>query len=128
MKGFVGVFLVLVSFSCSEGEVSRIRCTEGDVNYEEGESWKRSACVTCTCENGVPLCISIQCRDPGCSNPVTLPDQCCPTCPTVGLSQGDLIYAVQVCFWLNRVYHRYLNIQPWVYCITYSAAQEVQMS
>ena len=97
MKGFAGAFLVLVSLSCPE-EVSRIGCTDGDVNYEEGEPWKRRASVTCTCETGLPLCISIQCRDPVCSNPITLPDQCCPTCPTVGLSQGNLMYAVQVCF------------------------------
>lgn len=63
--------------------VTSLGCMDENVHYNEGEMWRRSACITCTCEEGLPLCSSEQCLAPECDNPITVPDQCCPTCPFV---------------------------------------------
>ena len=55
-------------------------CTENSVHYEEGESWQRDACVTCTCVAGLPLCASVQCQVPDCEHMIMIPGQCCPLC------------------------------------------------
>lgn len=58
-----------------------VACTEpnGD-RYNEGESWQRDLCTSCTCTNGHPLCSAISCAPPSCTNYVQLADRCCPTC------------------------------------------------
>ena len=55
-------------------------CTENNVHYEEGESWQRDACISCTCEAGLSLCSSLQCAVPDCEILIMIPGQCCPTC------------------------------------------------
>ena len=58
-------------------------CTMDNASYSEGDSWQLSVCVTCTCRDGQPVCDSIECETPECSNAVVYPDQCCPMCPAV---------------------------------------------
>ena len=66
--------------------ISSNGCTEDDgVHYSEGETWKRDSCVTCTCEAGLPLCSSVSCVLPDCENPVHLPGECCPSCPSLSI-------------------------------------------
>ena len=55
-------------------------CPENGTSYSEGETWKRDDCTTCTCINGFTLCSAVSCLPLSCSNPVYLPDQCCPVC------------------------------------------------
>ena len=67
-------------------------CTEQDgTHYNAGETWKRDACVTCTCEDGIPLCSSESCVLPDCNNPIRLPGHCCPVCPLVALAPPPMV-------------------------------------
>ena len=80
-------------------------CVEDGIQYQNGESWKRNPCVTCTCEDGFPLCISLQCIFPSCDNPIQRPDQCCLTCPPTVSSPSSMASAsLNNCKYHDRTY------------------------
>ncbi|KAL3884246.1 hypothetical protein ACJMK2_030464 [Sinanodonta woodiana] len=58
-------------------------CQHQGVQYEDGAQWmlQNNPCVTCTCYGGFVTCMEVQCVTP-CRNPVSVPGQCCPVCPT----------------------------------------------
>ncbi|XP_035826566.1 uncharacterized protein LOC101845560 [Aplysia californica] len=58
-------------------------CTFRGILYDDNASWlmQDNPCITCTCNAGLVTCMETECFVP-CSNPVTVPGQCCPVCPT----------------------------------------------
>ena len=63
-------------------------CSENGIHHQEGETWERDSCTSCTCEAGVPLCTSIQCYVPdNCEELVLNLGQCCPTCVSIAAPQ-----------------------------------------
>ena len=71
-------------------------CSENGVQYQEGESWQRDACTTCSCQAGLPLCTSIQCAVPNdCEQLIITPGQCCPTCASIAAPQPVIIATPQ---------------------------------
>ena len=70
--------------------------SEEGVHYQEGESWQRDTCTTCTCQAGLPLCTSIQCEVPeNCEQLILTPGQCCPTCASVSAPTPLIVSAPQ---------------------------------
>ncbi|XP_053956563.1 mucin-2-like, partial [Anastrepha ludens] len=48
-----------------------------------GSDWyENDFCTKCHCENGVRECVESLCKPVTCSNPIKVPGQCCPQCPT----------------------------------------------
>ncbi|XP_038047824.1 kielin/chordin-like protein isoform X2 [Patiria miniata] len=59
-------------------------CLYEGFEYNSGETWVSplNPCINCQCQEGITLCTEIRCLTPDfCTNPVSQPDQCCPTCP-----------------------------------------------
>ncbi|KAJ8022077.1 Chordin [Holothuria leucospilota] len=65
-----------------------------------GSKWRaeydRTGCTTCVCEKGAVICDPILCPSVDCDDAITLPGECCPSCPVVQdpqevecYSQGD---------------------------------------
>nr|XP_055029771.1 kielin/chordin-like protein isoform X2 [Misgurnus anguillicaudatus] len=57
-------------------------CRYAGVEYRNGQEFSDSAdrCRHCVCTNGQVNCNRRPCHNPGCSHPITRPDQCCPVC------------------------------------------------
>ncbi|XP_066541573.1 kielin/chordin-like protein [Hoplias malabaricus] len=51
--------------------------------YENGQIFSDpdNPCQSCTCQDGSVQCAAVHCPSISCSNPYTLPGQCCPQCP-----------------------------------------------
>jgi len=56
------------------------QCQSGGVSYSNGEIWF-DGCRQCLCHRGDQLCALISCPTPKCSQPILLPNRCCPSCP-----------------------------------------------
>jgi len=56
------------------------RCQSGSFSYSNGEIWF-DGCRQCLCHKGEQLCGLISCPTPECSQPILLPNRCCPSCP-----------------------------------------------
>ncbi|KAI7802308.1 kielin/chordin-like protein isoform X1 [Triplophysa rosa] len=57
-------------------------CMYAGVEYQNGQEFSDPAdhCGRCMCMSGYVTCNRRQCHHPGCSHPITRPDQCCPVC------------------------------------------------
>ncbi len=55
--------------------------TPDDVKHAHGEKWSDGDCKSCKCNNGQTDCNELNCPSPDCSNPITVPGQCCKQCP-----------------------------------------------
>ena len=68
-----------------EGECCPVCSTECESSdgqtYSDGEIWRPNPCKRCRCDAGLAKCTTVQCDHPNCSNPIFLPDVCCPVCP-----------------------------------------------
>ncbi|CAF3778984.1 unnamed protein product [Adineta steineri] len=60
------------------------QCQSGLFSYSNGEIWF-DGCRQCLCHKGEQLCALISCPAPKCSQPIFLPNRCCPSCPDPGL-------------------------------------------
>ena len=56
------------------------QCHSGLFSYSNGEIWF-DGCRQCLCHRGEQLCALISCPTPKCSQPIILPNRCCPSCP-----------------------------------------------
>ena len=56
------------------------QCHSGSFSYSNGEIWS-DGCRQCLCYKGEQLCALISCPTPKCSQPILLPNRCCPSCP-----------------------------------------------
>lgn len=56
------------------------QCQSGLFSYSNGEIWF-DGCRQCLCHKGEQLCALISCPTPKCSQPIILPNRCCPSCP-----------------------------------------------
>lgn len=56
------------------------QCQSDLFSYSDGEIWF-DGCRQCFCYRGEQLCALISCPTPKCSQPVLLPNRCCPSCP-----------------------------------------------
>jgi hypothetical protein len=56
------------------------QCQSGSFTYSNGEIWF-DGCRQCLCHRGEQLCALISCPIPKCSQPILLPNRCCPSCP-----------------------------------------------
>ncbi|XP_071044189.1 kielin/chordin-like protein [Parasteatoda tepidariorum] len=58
-------------------------CSFEGRNYSNQEIFISSSnpCDECICKNGTVTCHSLQCSQPICSNPILMPNTCCPICP-----------------------------------------------
>ncbi len=56
------------------------QCQSGGISYSNGEIWF-DGCRQCLCHRGDQLCALISCPTPKCSQPILLPNRCCPSCP-----------------------------------------------
>ena len=56
------------------------QCQTGSLSYSNGEIWF-DGCRQCLCYKGQILCALISCPILKCSQPILLPNRCCPTCP-----------------------------------------------
>ncbi|XP_069129569.1 uncharacterized protein [Argopecten irradians] len=70
-----------------------VGCEHKGERYQDGQQWKMPAnpCVTCSCSAGLITCMEMQCFNT-CDNPVNVPGQCCPVCPSCrynGLTYND---------------------------------------
>ncbi|KAI5742992.1 hypothetical protein M8J77_013387 [Diaphorina citri] len=54
-------------------------CTVGNVTYQENQEWRLDACTSCVCKDRSHHCTQRICSVT-CSNPMTIPNQCCPLC------------------------------------------------
>ncbi|XP_051512067.1 kielin/chordin-like protein isoform X2 [Myxocyprinus asiaticus] len=57
-------------------------CRYAGIEYLNGQEFADPAdhCGRCVCTNGHVNCHRRPCHSPGCSHPITRPDQCCPVC------------------------------------------------
>ncbi|XP_016099501.1 kielin/chordin-like protein [Sinocyclocheilus grahami] len=57
-------------------------CMYDGREYQNGQEFPDPAdrCGRCVCRNGQVTCNRRPCPNPGCSNPITQPGQCCPVC------------------------------------------------
>ncbi|XP_016400320.1 kielin/chordin-like protein [Sinocyclocheilus rhinocerous] len=57
-------------------------CMYDGREYQNGQEFPDPAdrCSHCVCRNGQVTCNRRPCPNPGCSNPITQPGQCCPVC------------------------------------------------
>lgn len=56
-------------------------CQEGNITYNDGDSFMRGLCITCQCDNGTVNCMDETCSEcPEGTHPVNESNQCCPTC------------------------------------------------
>ncbi|KAF4101146.1 hypothetical protein G5714_017578 [Onychostoma macrolepis] len=57
-------------------------CMYDGREYQNGQEFLHPAdrCSRCMCRNGQVTCNRSPCPNPGCSNPITRPGQCCPVC------------------------------------------------
>ncbi|KAL5011079.1 hypothetical protein ScPMuIL_013384, partial [Solemya velum] len=64
-------------------------CLHQGLQHVDGSKWilEENPCITCMCHGGIVTCMQVECYVP-CSNPVAVPGQCCPVCPTCTFS-GD---------------------------------------
>ncbi|XP_067675152.1 uncharacterized protein [Haliotis asinina] len=58
-------------------------CEFRDTQYDTGAMWilPENPCISCTCSGGLVTCMEVDCYVP-CDEPVQVPGQCCPVCPT----------------------------------------------
>nr|XP_054760829.1 uncharacterized protein LOC129267110 [Lytechinus pictus] len=61
-------------------------CRSGGREYLPGEEWKKSACVSCVCEDGQANCETERCLRSNCANPVQVEGVCCRVCPYMSLN------------------------------------------
>ncbi|XP_022248617.1 BMP-binding endothelial regulator protein-like [Limulus polyphemus] len=70
-------------YRCREPEESKATCGDGGRIYQDGESWKKERCTTCSCKDGKVMCAALECFRQSCPKRhklKTLPGVCCPTC------------------------------------------------
>jgi len=72
------------------------RCHSGLFSYSNGEIWF-DGCRQCFCHKGEQLCALISCPIPKCSQPILLPNRCCPSCPEI-VMLPEPIPSSQVCY------------------------------
>eukprot|EP00118_Oscarella_pearsei_P011717 m.80451 g.80451 ORF g.80451 m.80451 type:complete len:2029 (+) comp36196_c0_seq4:124-6210(+) len=65
-------------------------CVYEETRYRDGASFvsKTDPCQTCLCDEGNVYCLTIECPDPPCRNPISKPGQCCQECPPVCVYEG----------------------------------------
>lgn len=66
-----------------------LSCTYEGRIYSNKETFSVGSCTSCVCQNGEVDCVQKTCPPVACANPVMLPTECCPRCPT-GCSDGHL--------------------------------------
>ncbi|XP_038068738.1 zonadhesin-like isoform X3 [Patiria miniata] len=61
-------------------EDAQVCITADSVEYQHGETWRDGDCKRCKCNNGGIDCDETTCPSLTCSNPITVPGQCCKQC------------------------------------------------
>ncbi|XP_043913202.1 chordin-like protein 1 [Protopterus annectens] len=95
-----------------EFQESDTYCTFQDKRYHFGERWHPYLepygfvySVICLCsENGNVLCNRVKCPSLHCSNPVSVPQQCCPRCPDELPFPGASKISAKSCEYNGTVY------------------------
>ncbi|RWS13650.1 hypothetical protein B4U79_14567, partial [Dinothrombium tinctorium] len=61
---------------------TRIHCAWEDQVYHEGQSWRKSPCESCICENGEQICFQENCSQDlkFCKHLIYIKNKCCPLC------------------------------------------------
>eukprot|EP00079_Xenopus_tropicalis_P008629 XP_002931908.2 PREDICTED: kielin/chordin-like protein isoform X1 [Xenopus tropicalis] len=62
-------------------------CFHEGKNYNNQDTFSAGSCTACICQSGEVICTPKLCPPVTCSDPVTLPNECCPLCVT-GCSNG----------------------------------------
>ncbi|XP_072508897.1 kielin/chordin-like protein isoform X2 [Notamacropus eugenii] len=77
--------------------VCRPGCEYEDLYYEEGAVFPSSSnpCLRCTCLRSLVHCVPMQCPPSPCSNPVSRPGHCCPSCQVCVLTGQEFAEGVQ---------------------------------
>ncbi|CAF1244469.1 unnamed protein product [Adineta ricciae] len=91
------------------------QCLSGEFSYSNGEIWF-DGCRQCLCHRGEHLCALISCPTPKCSQPILLPNQCCPTCPEITMLPQP-IPSSQVCYASQYVTGEELEFDKCTKCI-----------
>ncbi|CAC5413567.1 unnamed protein product [Mytilus coruscus] len=67
-------------------------CRYNGIYHSDGDAWTidNNPCKTCACRGGIVTCMEMHCFST-CDNPITVPGQCCPVCPTC--RHRDRIYS-----------------------------------
>ncbi|CAF0912439.1 unnamed protein product [Rotaria sp. Silwood1] len=90
-------------------------CYSGSFSYSNGEIWF-DGCRQCLCHKGEPLCALISCPTPKCSQPIRLPNRCCPTCPEIPILP-EPIPSSQVCYASQYVTGEELEFDTCTKCV-----------
>ncbi|XP_070533833.1 uncharacterized protein [Ptychodera flava] len=64
---------------CEQSVYGNSPCHHYGVVYQHGEQWG-DACSSCHCDNGMPICSTVGCEYPSCSNYTYIDGVCCPVC------------------------------------------------
>ncbi|XP_071136828.1 kielin/chordin-like protein [Mytilus edulis] len=58
-------------------------CRYNGIYHSDGDAWTidNNPCKTCACRGGIVTCMEMHCFST-CDNPINVPGQCCPVCPT----------------------------------------------
>lgn len=91
------------------------QCQSNSFSYSNGEIWF-DGCRQCFCHKGEQLCALISCPIPKCSQPIFLPNRCCPSCPNVPLLP-EPIPSSQVCYASQYVTGEELEFDKCTKCI-----------
>lgn len=91
------------------------QCHSGLFSYSNGEIWF-DGCRQCLCHKGEQLCALISCPAPKCSQPILLPNRCCPSCPETSMLP-EPIPSSQVCYASQYVTGEELEFDKCTKCI-----------
>ncbi|CAF3477086.1 unnamed protein product [Rotaria sp. Silwood1] len=91
------------------------QCLSDKFSYSNGEIWF-DGCRQCLCHKGEQLCALISCPTPKCSQPIILPNRCCPSCPDIPMLP-EPIPSSQVCYASQYVTGEELEFDKCTKCI-----------
>ncbi|CAF1267694.1 unnamed protein product [Rotaria sordida] len=91
------------------------QCLSGLFTYSNGEIWF-DGCRQCLCHKGEQLCALISCPTPKCSQPIILPNRCCPSCPDIPMLP-EPTPSSQVCYASQYVTGEELEFDKCTKCI-----------
>ncbi|KFM80976.1 Dorsal-ventral patterning protein Sog, partial [Stegodyphus mimosarum] len=86
------------------------KCASDNVLFEDGAQWKpeNDECTMCSCQRSRVVCERMDCPEPVCDNPISVPGECCPFCPgnSTGTSETSLHRSQRLCFFEgDKKYH-----------------------
>ncbi|XP_072037590.1 kielin/chordin-like protein [Amphiura filiformis] len=89
--------------SCPEELITTCAAEDGTTK-SNGERWSEGPCSDCTCSEGIKECLLFPCSVQECpkgATPVTLPGECCPSCPGKGCAARDGSYRANKASWFE---------------------------